>query len=66
MTANAPSDELLEKIVDAIANQAPTEKTKTKCLYHFGYLSTLANNETVPEECLLCTKLVECTMNMQP
>jgi hypothetical protein len=66
MTANVPSDGLLEKIKDAISNQAPTEKNKTKCSHHFGYLSEIPPNETIPEECLLCPKLLDCTTNTKP
>jgi hypothetical protein len=66
MTANVPSDRLLEKIKDAISNQTPTETNKTKCPHHLGYLSELPSNKSIPEECLLCPKLLECTTNTQP
>jgi hypothetical protein len=41
----------------------PTEKREKdlpKCCYHFGYLSSLPNDEAVPQECTKCQKLVEC------
>ena len=60
MTTDVPSDGLLEKIKDAISNQSPIEKTSTKCPHHFGYLSELPKNQPIPEECLLCPKLLEC------
>jgi len=61
MTTNVPSERLLEKIKDAISNQTSTEKNNTECLHHFGYLSELPKNKLIPEECLLCPKLLECT-----
>jgi hypothetical protein len=60
MTANVPSDRLLEKIKDAISNQSPVEQNSTKCPYYFGYLSGLSKDKPVPEECLLCPRLLEC------
>ncbi len=61
MTSNVPSDRLLEKIRDAISNQSQIEKNSTKCPHHFGYLSELPKDKPIPEECLLCPKLLECT-----
>jgi hypothetical protein len=61
MTANVPSDRLLEKIKDAISNQSQIEKNNAKCPHHFGYLSELPKDKPIPEECLLCPKLLECT-----
>jgi hypothetical protein len=60
MTTDVPSDRLLEKIKDAISNQSQIEKNNTKCSHHFGYLSELPDNKPTPEECLLCSKLLEC------
>jgi hypothetical protein len=60
MATEGSSDRLLEKIKDAISNQSPIEKDKTKCPHYFGYLSELPEDRPIPEECLLCPKLLEC------
>ena len=65
MATNIPVDGLFEKVKDAISNQQPTEsenanKSLTNCPHHFGYLADLPKNVPFPEECLLCTRVVEC------
>ncbi len=38
------------------------EKDPSKCPYNFGYLKKLAqNNTSIPEECLRCFRMVECS-----
>jgi DNA-directed RNA polymerase subunit RPC12/RpoP len=32
------------------------------CNYHLGYLSERAQNEQIPEECLVCQNTVECML----
>jgi len=65
MTTNFSVDMLLEKVKDAIYNQQSTEseneeKSHTKCPHHFGYLAELPKKAPFPEECLLCSRVVEC------
>ena len=65
MTTNVPLDRLLEKVKDAISNQPPLESEKKErshktCLHHFGYLIDLPKNAPFPEECLFCSRVVEC------
>ena len=60
MTTTVPSDILLQKVKDAISNQSYIIKTKTKCPYHFGYISELPKAHSLPEECFLCAKLLKC------
>ena len=33
---------------------------RTQCFHHFGYLSSLHNFESVPQECLTCKRMLEC------
>ena len=68
MTTNAPADRLLEKVMEAISEQATTnaekeENGQTKCPHHFRYLSELPKNASIPEECLLCPKVVDCIVS---
>ena len=65
MTAEVPLDRLLERVKEAISNQPPIESDKKgknhiKCLHHFGYLSKLSKNTSIPEECFFCSRVVEC------
>ena len=32
------------------------------CQYHPGYLSERSSKEQIPDECLVCTKIVECML----
>jgi uncharacterized Zn finger protein (UPF0148 family) len=32
------------------------------CHYHPGYLSERSSKEQIPEECVVCTKIVECML----
>lgn len=44
----------------------PTEQLssmKHKCPHHFGYLSQRSRGEEIPEECMICEKIVECMLS---
>ena len=65
MSADVPSDRVLERVVEAIANQSSAESDKeeknhVKCLHRFGYLSKLDKSASIPEECFFCPKVVDC------
>jgi hypothetical protein len=32
------------------------------CAHHFGYLSTRAAKEKIPEECMVCESIVQCML----
>ena len=56
---------MLDKIEQAISAQQEKEKTQVKsaskeCPHRFGYLSGLPKGKPVPEECLVCPKMLEC------
>jgi hypothetical protein len=36
------------------------QKDSVDCLHYFGYLRFLSANESIPDECLSCQKLIEC------
>jgi len=40
----------------------PKEKTNT-CQYFFGYLSQREKKADFPEECMICTQIVDCMLN---
>jgi DNA-directed RNA polymerase subunit RPC12/RpoP len=39
--------------------EVKTEES-TNCKYQFGYLNKSQKNTPIPEECLICTKMIEC------
>jgi len=48
-------------------NRAPLEENnlkqpeeKAKCTYSFGYLSKRSKDAPIPEECLTCSRMIEC------
>jgi hypothetical protein len=69
MSTEAPVDRVLEKVVEAIANQPSAESDKeknshVKCLHHFGYLSELPRTSSIPEECFFCPQVVKCIVKL--
>jgi len=39
------------------------EKEKAGCLYWFGFLSEKEKNESIPQECIECEKVMACMLN---
>ncbi|MEM3769612.1 MAG: hypothetical protein QXG76_00305 [Candidatus Bathyarchaeia archaeon] len=39
-----------------------TVPEKTECKHYFGYLSKRSSKESVPEECIVCEKIVQCML----
>ena len=65
MTTDVSVESILEEINDSISNQSSIESeneedSHKKCPHHFGYLANLTKNASIPEECLLCSRVVEC------
>jgi hypothetical protein len=66
---SGPLDKLFEKVKNAISEPAEIESDKqeknhTRCPHHFGYLAELCKNKPIPEECLLCSRVVDCIANL--
>ena len=36
--------------------------TPVSCPYNFGYLKTLNENAPIPDECLICPKIMQCSI----
>ncbi|UCD26838.1 MAG: hypothetical protein JSV75_01570, partial [Candidatus Bathyarchaeota archaeon] len=73
----APAKEPIE-IIKAIKEPkpAPTAPAKTRktdsrdaqsavCPYHYGYLKTHPKNKPIPNECLTCSKIMECLVGAE-
>ncbi|MEM1563211.1 MAG: hypothetical protein QW161_00875 [Candidatus Bathyarchaeia archaeon] len=39
-----------------------TVPEKTECKHYFGYLSKRSSKEGLPEECIMCEKIVQCML----
>ena len=68
MSRNAALAKLFESVNDSSSNQSTIElengeKAHTKCPHQFGYLAEHPKNAPFPEECLLCSKVVECILH---
>ncbi len=53
-----------------IVGVKPTEYPKVfespaKCSRHFGFLNTSSNNLPIPDECLLCPKVLQCSVRRE-
>jgi DNA-directed RNA polymerase subunit RPC12/RpoP len=53
-----------------IVNIKPAEYPKVldspaKCPRHFGFLNTIPQETPIPEECLLCPKVLQCTVRQK-
>jgi len=53
-----------------IVSVKPTEYPKVfdspaKCARYFGFLSSMSKNVSIPDECLVCPKVLQCTVRKQ-
>ncbi len=47
-----------------IKPQEKGEKDPSACPHHFGYLANRPENAPVPQECLICSKVVNCMLKL--
>ncbi|MEM3695378.1 MAG: hypothetical protein QXJ11_05405 [Candidatus Bathyarchaeia archaeon] len=47
-------------MLERLSVEASTKPTT--CTYHFGYLSQRSTKEKIPEECMMCEKIVQCML----
>ena len=40
------------------------ERGPSGCPHHFGYLASRAKDAPIPQECLICLKIVECMLKL--
>jgi hypothetical protein len=52
-------DNLIDHEEFAISNASNSEVPK-RCVYNLGYLKNRIKNSPIPEECLTCSKMIEC------
>lgn len=53
-----------EQVSEQLKQEKPVHSstTVTKCSHQLGYLSKRSPKETIPEECMMCSKIVECML----
>jgi hypothetical protein len=66
-----PEEKDAEKPQEAVETQesmeerqlpTPSQTTSLKCPYHFGYLKKLPKDSPIPDECLSCPRMIECSL----
>ncbi len=60
-----PAVEPLEKEKEPAAKPLKKEeKGPSGCPHHFGYLANRPKDDPIPEECLTCSKIMECMLKL--
>ncbi|MEM3577774.1 MAG: hypothetical protein QXX51_04885 [Candidatus Bathyarchaeia archaeon] len=49
-----------QPIIERASVEIPAKPTT--CTHHFGYLSQRSTKEKIPEECMMCEKIVQCML----
>ena len=69
MVTNYSKDGLIALVEETISElESIKEKNQNdnqKCSYHFGYLAKMPSHSLIPEECLLCSKVIRCTLFLE-
>lgn len=66
MISAQPQKEEEEKEKEEPTVKPPEKKGKgpSGCPHHFGYLASRAKDAPIPQECLICPKIVECMLKL--
>jgi hypothetical protein len=59
-----PNSPLIKKVEEIIlaSNEPREKKNETGCPENFGYLADRPKDTPVPQECMLCPKMVDCML----
>lgn len=60
--SSQPQEEKMEKEEGPVKSREKEEKETSGCSHHFGYLANRPKNAPIPQECLLCQKIVDCML----
>jgi hypothetical protein len=55
-------DEVRSILMDANSESTKENLSPPKCPKHFGYLNQRPRGERTPDECMSCSKLIDCTL----
>lgn len=63
-TSKESSSQVLKKVEKMIlgSNEIKEEEKETGCPQEFGYLANRPKDAPIPQECLLCPKIVDCML----
>jgi len=51
------------KIIDVKTTEYPTVfDSPAKCVHYFGFLNAIPKDMTIPDECLVCPKVLQCSI----
>lgn len=64
-TKGTESVERPEPAPPPIKTEISKETRNSGCPYHFGYLRDQPKNTPIPNECLTCTKIMECLLGAE-
>jgi hypothetical protein len=61
------NSEVLEKVENLILSSSETKEKEagTGCPREFGYLANRPKDAAIPQECLLCPKMVDCMLKIK-
>ena len=69
MVTNYSEDGLIAIVEETISElesiKEKNQENHVRCPYHFGYLAQIPNHSLIPEECLLCSRVVKCTLCLE-
>ena len=61
---NEEKEEKKKKEEPPVKPPEKKEKEPSGCPHHFGYLANRAKNAPIPQECLICPKIVDCMLRL--
>ena len=53
------------EIVSMETSRKTEDMSQPNCLHYFGYLRFLPRNVSIPDECLSCQKVMECSKHLE-
>jgi len=59
-----PAIEPVEEEEPMVKPPQKEEKAPSGCTHQFGYLAKRPKNDPIPQECLTCSKIVDCMLKM--
>jgi hypothetical protein len=59
---DARNDGELTLSLPIINDKSVERSSKIQCTHHFGYLSQRPKKESIPEECIVCERIVKCML----
>ena len=55
-------DEKMKLVGVKTAEHPQVFDSPAKCVHYFGFLNTFSKDRTIPDECLVCPKILQCSL----